>query len=123
MPTTCPGCACQAPSAQHAIVAALMVDDVDRAMDLGLLDRAPCPACASECSGALLAVRDDRLRALAARDRFRSRAARLQRLAQERLARQAPPPAASPAQPAPALPTAAAEALARAKARAAQRRR
>ena len=125
----CSGCGCRhAGATQHAIVAALRIDDVDVAIEAGLLDRpAPCPGCNADCSNAVTAARAERLAALAARERYRAREARLQRRAQERAARRAAPAAATgtPAGPAPtkpALPPAAAAALARAKARAAARK-
>ncbi len=109
----CPGCACTAASPAHALVAALLADDVDRAIDLGLPDALPCPACDASCSARLIEARDARLQALAARERYRAREARLARRAQERAARRA----AAARQPS-ALPPAAAAALARARARA-----
>lgn len=111
----CPGCACAADAASHVLVAALLDDDLDRALDLGLLDAAPCPACSSACATRLITVRDERRTALAARERYRARAARLARRAAEKR------PAAGPAPSElsrPPLPGAAADALARAMARA-----
>ena len=75
------------------MLAALRVDDVDAAIELGLLDSAPCPACHGDCNALLLQVRDERRFALAARDRYRARTTRLQRRAAERDARRAPPAA------------------------------
>lgn len=74
----------------------------------------------------LVAARDERLRALAARERYRVRALRLERRAAERAAKRAPASTVSggPATVAdnrPPLPSAAAAVLARAKARAAER--
>lgn len=117
----CPLCGCHARSPQHAIVAALAVDDLDGALDAGLLGCAPCGQCSAACVETMTAARDARQRALAARERFRARQARLQRRAQERLAARAAPAAAASTDDKPALPTAAAAALARAKARAAER--
>jgi len=118
-PATCPACGCTNASGAraHTIAAALLDDDLDRAMTLGLLEPVACSACTGDCSERLREAREARLRALAARERHRARQARLERRAAERAARRAPPPA-SPAG-APALPPAAAAALARAKARAA----
>ncbi|OHE85350.1 MAG: hypothetical protein A2190_01460, partial [Lysobacterales bacterium RIFOXYA1_FULL_69_10] len=119
----CSGCGCRhAGARQHFIVAALRIDDVDAAIEAGLLeDAAPCPGCSADCNRLVDAARTERLAALAARGRYRAREARLQRRAQERAARRAAPPAVpgTPAGPAaqPALPPAAAAALARAKAR------
>ncbi|QQP98813.1 hypothetical protein JHW38_07375 [Lysobacter enzymogenes] len=121
----------------HAIARALAGDDVDGAIALGLLDPAfaedcVCAACAPECAQRSRDARQARLRALAARERYRERERRLQRRAEERAAQRAAPAAVAQAMPAetattaappprPALPSAAAAALARAKAKAAQR--
>jgi len=129
MTTPCPCCGCTATATIHGVVAALCKGDIDAALDAGLLDASPCPTCSTECAATWQAARDARLVALAARDRFRAREARLARRRQERDARRTtarPSPAeeadgaANPAA-APALPPAAAAALARAKARAAER--
>lgn len=119
-------CGCRDPrgTATHAINAALRVDDVDRAIDAGLLDRdVECTSCGDECRKTLHDARDARLTALAARERYRARNARLERRARERAEQREPKPApdAAPSSPAPALPSAAAAALARARAKAAQR--
>ncbi len=118
MSSRCPGCGCTAGPAAgadvHAIVAALAVDDLDQAIERGLPACTPCPACAPACQARLVAARDTRLSALAARDRFRARQARLAARAQERAARRAQAAAASPS----ALPPAAAAALQRALAKA-----
>ncbi|HHZ21937.1 TPA: hypothetical protein HH296_05295 [Xanthomonas vasicola pv. zeae] len=99
-------------------------DDLDRALALGLMAYLPDPQhdaldahCPQVCATLLDA--QQRLRnAWAARERYRARAARLQRRAAERDARRTPAPA--PSQPAtPALPPLAAAILARAKAKAA----
>jgi hypothetical protein len=106
--------------------AALLEDDLDRALTLGLLDIASCHGCDNACTMALLGARETRIRALAARDRFRARAARLERRKQERDERRlgdtaAPPGGGTLATPTASspLPAAAAAALARAKAKAA----
>lgn len=102
--------------------AAIAIDDMDAAIDAGLLAWTGCPACALRQGLALAqiealhAARDFRLRALAARDRFRVREQRLRRRSAERDARQLGPGRGSAT-----LPPAAAAALARAKAKAAQR--
>ena len=120
-------CGCARPGSErvHHIANALAVDDLDQALDAGLLDIEPCPACTAECGASVIAARDARRVALAARERYRARAARLQRIAAERDARRAArtaPPAPVGGQPSrPTLPPAAAAALARAKARAAGR--
>ena len=118
----CAVCGCDDPRGQsaHRIVDALRVDDVDRALDAGLLDAIACDACAPECRALFAHARGARVTALAARDRFRARNARLERRRAERDARRAPVPTADVVKP--ALPPAAAAALARAKARAAQRK-
>jgi hypothetical protein len=117
-------CGCSDPrgDAAHALVAVVSADDLDAAMAMGLIDTGACPSCSPACTIALTAVRDDRRRALAARDRFRAREARLVRRLRERQDRRAssPAPAAGTASQM-ALPPAAAAALARAKARAAGR--
>jgi Na+-translocating ferredoxin:NAD+ oxidoreductase RnfC subunit len=100
---------------------ALHDGDLDAAIASGLLDTAvACPHCGMACRDALQAAREARLRALAARERFRARDARLARKQHERAERRKPVargPVAGEA--APALPPAAAAALARAKAKAA----
>lgn len=141
MIASCPSCGCCSAdgSATHTIVAAIAGDEVDRAIDAGLLTASGCPACSETCTAKLLATRDARRGALAARERFRARNERLQRRADELMARRAPAqPAESdasgprqaeaPSSPTPApaatpqaLPAGAAAALTRAKARAAGR--
>lgn len=121
--TPCPACA---DGALRAIADALAVDDLDRAMALGLLDARPeghsrcCDACSARAN-ILIAARDERLHALAARERYR---ARQERLAERAAARARKREAAAPqrAVAAPSLPPAAAAALARAKARVAAKR-
>ena len=116
---SCPACPCTRSHPAHAIADALRDDDVDAALALGLLDAQPCPACDAGCNARLLAARDARRFALAARERYRARGARLARRKAERDAARTPPPAAVKA---PALPTAAADVLARALAKAAARK-
>lgn len=99
----------------HAIRTALAVDDLDGAMALGLLDAVPCDGCNAPCTAFLLAARDERRAALAARERFRARERRLARRAAEKAASRMPLAAPSGA---PALPKGAADVLARALARA-----
>ena len=84
-------------------------------------DALPCPACSVDCNAALAEARDARRVALAARDRFVARNARLQRRKAERDAARRPPPGVASTQAA-ALPSAAADALARALAKAKERR-
>lgn len=112
----CPGCGCTSATGLHELVAALLEDDVDRALDVGLLDASPCPDCDARCAALVTAVRDERRAALGARARFRAREARLARRAAERRA-PAEIPAAQSAAERPPLPSAAADALARAMAR------
>lgn len=110
-----------ADGALRAIADALAADDPDRAMTLGLLEARPedvsglCAACCA-LAGIVIAARDERLRALAARERYRARQARLATRAEVRARKRAAatPQAVSAAQ---SLPAAAAAALERAKAR------
>jgi len=117
-------CGCDDPRGAdvHRMVAALATDDVDGAMDAGLLATDGCNGCSSECAMSLAAAREGRRAALAARDRFRAREARLLRRQRERLAKRAPASTASSAA-ASSLPPAAAAALQRALGRAAGRGR
>jgi hypothetical protein len=120
---TC-GCTEALGATVHAIASALAEDDLDRAIQLGLLEATPCAGCRDACRARVAAARDTRLHALSARERFRACQARLQRRAEERAAaRTVSVPVASTPDTAPALPSAAAAALARAKARAAERRK
>src|SRR5690606_10097982 len=120
-----------APDADTArrILALLRDDDADAAIAAGPPAFAPLPSLADAENAALAGARDRLLAAWAARDRYRARAARLERLAEERRRAREARAAAAPAgasggaateAPArrPALPAAAAEALARARARA-----
>ena len=109
--------------ATHAVVAALVEDDLDSAIESGLLGTIHCDTCAPDCQAGLRAARSQRLNALAARERHRARAARLQSRAQERAARRSPAPTTARPEARPPLPSAAAAALARAKAKAAERDR
>lgn len=96
-------------------------DDLDAALDAGLMDYVPQPGDAAldpqrPDLPRRLAQAQQRLRdAWAARERHRARAARLARRAAEREARRAPPPVPDRT---PALPAAAAAILARAQAKA-----
>jgi len=142
----CSGCGCSDPvgATAHAVNAKLLVADLDRAIEAGLLSSVDCAGCSNECRASLRAARNERLTALAARERYRARNARLQRRATDLAARRAPAPSVEACVPAatpgadaigdavpaavttptgiPGLPAAAAAALARAQARAAQRR-
>ncbi|MBW8851995.1 MAG: hypothetical protein JF600_14535, partial [Xanthomonadales bacterium] len=74
----------------HALAEAVASDDLDRAIALGLLAFDPGPHRCDDCReaiDALLAARDARLRALAARERFRAREARLAARAEARARR------------------------------------
>jgi hypothetical protein len=117
----CPACGCTHAQniATHAVRAALLQDDLDRALTLGLLDVAICEGCDHACTMALLGAREARIRALAARDRFRAREARLERRRQERADRRSGGAAPGNRATTSPLPAAAAAALARAKAKAA----
>jgi hypothetical protein len=117
----CPACGCTHAQniATHAVRAALVEDDLDRALTLGLLDVATCEGCDHACTTALLGAREARVRALAARDRFRAREVRLERRRQERADRRSSATAPGISTTPSPLPAAAAAALARAKAKAA----
>jgi len=65
------GCAAAEGDAAHRIVAALIVDDLDGAIDAGLLDAIECNACTPACRATLAHARDERQRAQ--RDRRRAR--------------------------------------------------
>ncbi len=99
-------------------------DDLDGAIEAGLMDYVPDPAhdrldpAYPALGTTLSAARRKLLDAWAARDRYRARQQRLARHAAERDARRATPPAQAGK---PSLPPAAADILARAKAKAAER--
>lgn len=107
-----------------ALVDAVARDDIDAALALGLLGwpgDAACPRNAGVAEAdiaQLQRVHGERSVALAARDRYRDRAARLERWQAERRQRQAGTLGAATADKAPALTGAAAAALARALAKA-----
>lgn len=124
MSLPCPVCGCSDTRGAntHLVAAALAEDDLDRAIEIGLFSVLPCMGCADACTTRVIAARDMRRSALAARDRYRARQARLARRAAERAAARGAPVIATP-EAKPALPSAAAAALARAKARAAERRK
>lgn len=121
MAPRCPHCDCIAvdDGGAHELLAMLVADDVDAAIGRGLLDAQACIGCAASCKARLVAARDARRIALAARERHRARAARLQRRKAQRDAARMPP--ATPASTARSLPLAAADALARALAKARER--
>ncbi|HVI58323.1 MAG TPA: hypothetical protein VM619_05550 [Luteimonas sp.] len=123
-PPACPACGGARALQARRLAGLLREDDLDAAIDAGLMEFVPCPECAhageAAAACALVAAAQARLlSAWAARDRHHARDARLQRRAAERAARRAAPP--TPVPGAPALPPAAAAALARAKARAAKK--
>lgn len=103
----------------HAIRLAeyLQTDDVDAAIEAGLMGFVPCPACDRVLVTQLVGAQRKLQSAWAARDRYRARNARLAKRAAERDARRAAPAAEKKS----ALPPAAAAILARAKAKAAER--
>ncbi|KAB7765303.1 hypothetical protein CKY51_15625 [Xanthomonas maliensis] len=105
------------------LLARVLADDLDGALALGLMEYRPTPdddrltASQPSLSAQLLAAQQRLHAAWAARDRYRARAARLQRRAAERDARRLPS-ATARATDTPALPPLALAALARAKAKA-----
>ena len=102
----------------------LRVDDVDAAIEAGLMDFVPCPSCDPLLAAQLAEVQRRLLTAWAARDRYRARNARLAKRTAERAAKRAASTAEAPtAERKSALPPAAAAILARAKAKAAERGR
>jgi hypothetical protein len=107
----------------RALDEALAVDDLDHALTLGLLEARPeentdpCEECRTRAR-IVIAARNERLRALAARERYRARQTRLAERAETR-ARNRKAATTSPSATTPSLPPAAAAALARAKVRAA----
>ncbi|WP_368564488.1 hypothetical protein [Pseudoxanthomonas sp. UTMC 1351] len=117
---------CQSGPSPQALLRLLQSDDVDAAIEAGLMRFRPCAACERDVAGymslcAPIMEAQQRLsRAWAARDRYRARQARLARVAAERDARRASAPAEKEKS---ALPPSAAAILARAKAKAAERNR
>ena len=100
------------------LAALLAADNLDAAIEAGLLQWSPGTDDDARLQAAVQAARQHLLTALAARERHRNRAVRLRRIAAERDARRTPAPASPGA--AGALPSSVAAILARAKARAAQ---
>ena len=106
-----------APVSPRQLLDFVLADDIDAALDAGLMDYLPQPGddALEPNLPQLLQDAQQRLRdAWAARERHRARAVRLARRAAEREARRAPPPAVNVMPP---LPPAAAAILARAKAK------
>ncbi len=101
--------------ARH-LAALLDADDVDAALDAGLMDFTACENCDAGGAGKIRAAQATLQTVWAARERYRAREARLQRIAGERAARRAP----AQVQKTGALPASAAAILERAKAKAAQ---
>ena len=95
----------------------LATDDIDAAIEAGLMRFAPCPACDPIVVARVAAEQQRLTTAWAARDRYLARKARLARRTEERDARRT----ASLPERKSALPAAAAAILARAKAKAAER--
>ncbi|HEX7804024.1 MAG TPA: hypothetical protein VF471_14840 [Pseudoxanthomonas sp.] len=95
----------------------LAADDIDAAIEAGLMRFAPCSACDPIVVARVVAEQKRLATAWAARDRYLARKARLARRAEEREARRASPLPERKS----ALPAAAAAILARAKAKAAER--
>lgn len=117
---------CQPELSPRTLLHLLQSDDVDAAIEAGLMQFRPCAACEREVTGyaslcAPILEAQQRLgRAWAARDRYRARLARLARQAAARDARRAAAPVEKEKT---ALPPSAAAILARAKAKAAERQR
>ncbi len=119
----CPACSNEV---LCSIADALATDNIDQALQFGLLDHCPetIDGSCGECDARariMIAARDARLRALAARERYRTREARLTARAEAR-ARKRASIAPRTLIAASTLPPAAAAALARAKARVAAKR-
>ncbi len=100
-----------------ALLRWLQADDLDAAIEAGLMRFAPCPGCDADLTVRLLETQQRLSNAWAARERHRARNARLARRTAERAERRI---TAAPEKKS-ALPPAAAAILARAKARAAER--
>ena len=109
---------CAAHECAHAtqLMHLLQADDLDTALQAGLMAFKPCPACDVLPAATVLAAQQRLRTAWAARERYRARNARL---AQRTAAREAKRKQDAPEKRS-ALPPAAAAILARAKARAAE---
>ena len=119
MTAPCPGC-----EQAHALARLLADDEVDAALQAGLMAWAPCASgCTAPADADAITRAQGRLRtAWAARERYRQRATRLERRAAEREARRVTLQPAGPTTPVrPALPAAAAAILERARTKAAER--
>ncbi|WP_246191675.1 hypothetical protein [Pseudoxanthomonas gei] len=95
----------------------LAADELDAALEAGLMAFVPCPACDAGAAAELQEAQRKIADAWAARDRYRARNTRLERLESEREARRARSQVATRT----ALPAAVTAVLERAKARAAER--
>lgn len=95
----------------------LAADDIDAAIEAGLMSFVPCPACDAILVARVIAEQKRLITAWAARDRYLARKARLARRAEEREAQRS----SSLPERKSTLPAAAAAILARAKAKAAER--
>lgn len=119
-------CPFQEDSAIRALAEAVAEHDLDRAIEIGLLTFDPAPHHCDRCRDTvarIAAARDDRLRALAARERYRARQARLAERADARARKRAGAAVRTSAVAATStLPPAVAAALARAKAKVAAKR-
>lgn len=95
----------------------LDADDVDAALDAGLMAFAPCPSCDGKSSAHVCEFQQRLAKAWAARDRYVARSARLARIAGERDGRRS----TMKIEKKTSLPPSVAAILARAKAKAAER--
>jgi len=114
----CPDC-----RQAHALAPLIATDDLDAAIEAGLMAFQPCP-CAGNDAVAIMQTQHRLRVAWSARQRYRQRETRLAGRAAEREARRVKatvPNASANETPRPALPTGAAAILARAKAKAAER--
>lgn len=120
--TAADNCPCRENSTSRSLADAVREDDIDLALALGLLSFEPashrCDRCRDQVAK-IVAARDARRRALAARERYLARQMRLTERAELRARRRATAVTTASVSAAPALPAAAAAALARARARAA----
>jgi hypothetical protein len=98
------------------LVALILDDELDAALEAGLMEFVDDPALAPAARGLILAMQRRLREAWDARERYRARGARLARRKAVRDGRRGAAPVAAAGKP--ALPPAAAAALARAKARA-----
>ena len=95
----------------------LQIDDIDSAIEAGLVQYRPCPACNTSYGVAIIAAQQQLAFNWAARDRYLARSARLARIAAERETRRAAPQVEQKT----SLPPSVAAVLARAKMKAAER--